>query len=71
MCGEVYRSIVSHIQRSSDVPNMCVKTYVNPEVLEQLKQKEKFLFDVEQKFAVKLSFVADTTFHIEQYKIVH
>ncbi|MDR3273979.1 MAG: Rne/Rng family ribonuclease [Puniceicoccales bacterium] len=71
MCSEIYRSIVNHIKHNANVPNMCIKTYINPEVLEQLKKKEKFLFDLEQKFSAKLSFVADTTFHVERYKIVH
>ncbi|MDR0679930.1 MAG: Rne/Rng family ribonuclease [Puniceicoccales bacterium] len=71
VCSEIYRNIVNHVKNNSNVQNMCVKTYINPEVLEQLKKKEKFLFDIEEKFAIKLSFIADTTFHIEHYKITH
>jgi ribonuclease G len=71
MCSEVYRNIVSYVRRNSDVPGMCIKVHVNPEVLEQLKRREKLLFDVERKFDIKLTFLADTTFHIEQYKITH
>ncbi|MDR1255421.1 MAG: Rne/Rng family ribonuclease [Puniceicoccales bacterium] len=71
MCSEIYRSILNYIKNSSDVAGMCIKVCINPEVLDQLKRSEKFLFDLEQKFGVKLSFVADTTFHIERYRIAH
>jgi ribonuclease G len=71
MCSEVYRSILSYIGNNAEAKNACVKVHVNPEVLEKLKTKEKFLFAVEQNFGVKLSFIADTTFHMERYKITH
>jgi Ribonuclease G/E len=71
MCSEIYRGIVAYVRRNSGVEGMCVKTYTNPEVLEKLKGKGKLLFDIEKKFGVKLSFVADTAFHIEHYKITH
>ncbi|MDR2721157.1 MAG: Rne/Rng family ribonuclease, partial [Puniceicoccales bacterium] len=65
MCSEIYRNIVSYIQHNTNTKGTCVKIHINPEVLEQLKAREKILFDVEQKFHVKLSCVADTTCHLE------
>ncbi|MDR2436372.1 MAG: Rne/Rng family ribonuclease, partial [Puniceicoccales bacterium] len=58
MCSEIYRNIVSYIRHNADAKGACVKVHINPEVLGQLKAKEKILFDVEQKFGVKLSFIA-------------
>lgn len=73
MCSEIYRSIVNYIKRIPErqdiIEKRHIKIYINPEVLEQLKKREKFLFDVEQTLNVKLSFVADTSYHIERYKI--
>jgi invasion protein IalB len=62
---------VSYIRHNADAKGVCVKVHINQEVLEQLKAKETIVFDVEQKFGVKLSFIADTTFHLERYRIPH
>ncbi len=74
MCSEIYRNIVNYIKRLSEKEQVgekrCIKISLNPDVLMQFKKKESFLLDIEKQFNVKLSFIADTSYHIERYKIV-
>jgi ribonuclease G len=47
-----------------------LRIYVHPEVLNRLRtEDEALLIELEKKLSGKLSFRADPTFHLEQFKI--
>ncbi|MDE6431833.1 MAG: Rne/Rng family ribonuclease [Opitutales bacterium] len=73
MCSEIYRNIVNYIKRLSEKQQMAdkklIKISLNPEVLAQFKKRETFLLELEKEYNVKLSFIADTSYHAERYKI--
>ncbi len=73
MCSEIYKNTVNYIKRLGEKRPVngirSIKISLNPDVLSQFKKKEKLLLDIEKQYNVQLSFIADTSYHIERYKI--
>lgn len=73
MCSEIYRNIENYIKRLAEktpvLDKKLIKISLNPDVLTQFKKREEFLLNLEKEFNVKLSFIADTSYHTERYKI--
>ena len=73
MCSEIYRNIENYIKRLSEkqpeLDKRTVKISLNPDVLAQFKKREAFLLNLEKQYNVKLSFVADVSYHVERYRI--
>jgi ribonuclease G len=53
-------------------PDIQLCVFVHPDILQRLRsQDEHLLIELEKKFYGKLSFRADASFHLEQFKIVN
>ncbi len=79
MSVEIQRKISEVLRRHSPArfdpenpPDIQLCVYVHTDVLQRLRsQDEHLLIELEKKFYGKLSFRADPTFHLEQFKIVN
>jgi ribonuclease G len=74
MCNEIYRKLAEILQQkrekiADNIP-LALKIFLNGDVLERMKDDEKALLKVERKFNAELMFRADSSLHIEYYKIV-
>jgi ribonuclease G len=67
--GEVLGKMTAAGARAEDVQ---LRVFVNPEILNRLRtEDEAILIDIENRNKCKLSFRADPTFHLEQFKITN
>ncbi len=79
MSVEIQRKIAEMLRRHRPVqidpenpPDIQLCVYVHPDVLQRLRgQDEQLLIELEKRFYGKLSFRADPSFHLEQFKIVN
>ena len=79
MSVEIQRKISEVLRRHrperfdpENPPDIQLCVYVHTDVLQRLRsQDEHLLIELEKKFYGKLSFRADPTFHLEQFKIVN
>jgi len=79
MSVEIQRKISEVLRRHrperfdpENPPDIQLCVYVHPDVLQRLRsQDEHLLIELEKKFYGKLSFRADATFHLEQFKTVN
>jgi ribonuclease G len=79
MSVEIQRKISEVLRRHrpaqfdpENPPDIQLCVYVHPDVLQRLRnQDEHLLIELEKKFYGKLSFRADASFHLEQFKIVN
>ncbi|MDR1401779.1 MAG: Rne/Rng family ribonuclease [Puniceicoccales bacterium] len=73
MCNEIYRKLAEFLQQKrtkvSNETQIEFKIVLNNEVLERMKVDEKALLFVEKNFNAKLIFRADSSLHVETYKI--
>ncbi|MDR1890684.1 MAG: Rne/Rng family ribonuclease [Puniceicoccales bacterium] len=73
MCNEIYRKLAEFLQQKREkLPSETkieFKISLNSEVLERMKNDENVLISMEKKFNAKLLFRADSSLHIESYKI--
>ncbi|MDR3144595.1 MAG: Rne/Rng family ribonuclease [Puniceicoccales bacterium] len=74
MCNEIYRKLAECLQQKRGKfqtnEKIKLKITLNGEVLERMKNDERSLVAVENKFNAKLMFRSDTSLHMEKYKIV-
>ncbi|MDR1413833.1 MAG: Rne/Rng family ribonuclease [Puniceicoccales bacterium] len=74
MCNEIYRKLIEFLQQKctkiSNETQIEFKVTLNNEVLERMKADEKDILSVEQTFNAKLIFRADSSLHVEKYKII-
>lgn len=69
MSVEIQRHIVEALRRHHGVP---LKVSVNPVVMDRLrKEDEATLVEIEQKHGGRLTFVSDSSRHMEEFTIVH
>jgi ribonuclease G len=79
MSVEIQRKISEVLRRHRPMqfdpenpPDIQLCVLVHPDILQRLRsQDEHLLIELEKKFYGKLSFRADATFHLEQFKIVN
>ncbi|MFA5193593.1 MAG: Rne/Rng family ribonuclease [Verrucomicrobiia bacterium] len=79
MSVEIQRKISEVLRRHrpaqldpENPPDIQLCVFVHPDVLQRLRsQDEHLLIELEKKFYGKLSFRADSAFHLEQFKIVN
>lgn len=68
---EIQRQLKELLKRKSYDKNLSVRVIMNPTVLARLKNEdERFLRELEDKYGKDLSFRADPTLHIEQFKVI-
>jgi ribonuclease G len=68
MSVEIQRALHSILRKHSDIRD--IRIVVNPEVLNRLKREdEELLVEIERKYAGRLSFRTDATFHMEKFLI--
>jgi ribonuclease G len=69
MSVEIQRALHTVLRKNPDVHD--VRVIVNPEVLNRLKSEdEELLVDIERKYAGRLTFRTDPTFHHEKFVIL-
>ncbi|MBV9392706.1 MAG: Rne/Rng family ribonuclease, partial [Verrucomicrobia bacterium] len=69
MSVEIQRSLHSVMRQNPDVHD--IRVIVNPEVLNRLKtEDEDLLIDIERKYAGRLTFRTDPTYHHEKFLIL-
>ncbi len=68
MSVEIQRSLHALLRRHPDTHDL--RVIVNPEVLNRLKaEDEELLVDIERRYAGRLTFRTDPTFHLEKFLI--
>ncbi len=68
---EIQRQIKEVLKRKSYDKNLSVRVVMNPTVLARLKNDDQcFLRELEDKYGKDLSFRADPTLHIEEFKVI-
>ncbi len=76
MSIQIQRRIVSiarHLRKNQKLPEeqLSLRIYLNPSVLEHLRSEdEALLLETEKLLHLHLSFRADSTYHIENFKII-
>jgi ribonuclease G len=69
MSVEIQRALHAVMRQKPDVHD--IRVIVNPEVLNRLKtEDEELLVDIERKYAGRLTFRTDPTFHHEKFVIL-
>ena len=58
--------------RSNDGKEYSLRVLVHPSILERLRSEDAdLLVRTEKLFGVKLSFRADSNYHVENYKVIN
>jgi len=73
MSVEIQRKIIEILKRRPrDESDFQLRVIVHPRVLERLQTEDApLIIELEKRYFGKLSFSADPSFHIEQYKIIN
>jgi ribonuclease G len=75
MSSEIQRKIISAVkyrrQREEKEERIGIRVLLHPQVLERLRNEdEALLLAMEERYNIQLSFCADATFHMENFRIL-
>ncbi|MDR0444738.1 MAG: Rne/Rng family ribonuclease [Puniceicoccales bacterium] len=75
MSSEIQRKITSTVkylrQRKEQQERIAIRVFLHPQVLERLRcEDEELLLAMEEHYNIQLSFCADATFHMENFRIL-
>jgi ribonuclease G len=70
MSVEIQRRVNECMRKDTGTHSMRVT--INPQVLDRLRREdEQALIELEQQFQGHLTFVADNTYHVEEFTIIN
>ena len=64
-------SIIRHLRAGDSATELQISILLNPNSLERLRTEDnQILLDIEKHYNVRLSFISDPAYHIENFKII-